>query len=258
MLSSRDTRLFHSSSRTFLCPNVSKRLPYIIGIDEVGRGPLAGPVVVCAVMIDAKLRIANYELGRLRDSKQLTEKQREAWAKHLCSHPGVQFALARVSPKRIDEQNISRAANLAAWRAYRRLTAKVQDPNAKFQTKLDGGLFLKNKEHSVALGAQTIVRGDEKVPTISAASIIAKVARDRYMAMLAKRYPGYGLEIHKGYGTLQHRRAIRKLGPSPIHRLTFLRSFGRIKRVPGRPVTSAVNPVRGSVRMSKSMRMQKG
>ncbi|HTY40030.1 MAG TPA: ribonuclease HII [Candidatus Paceibacterota bacterium] len=196
------------------------RRSYVIGIDEVGRGPLAGPVVVCAVMIDSKLRIRNCGLGKLKDSKQLTAGQRERWAKYLRRRPDVKFALARISPARIDRLNISRAANLAAWRAYERLVGRL--PSVRYRTKLDGGLFLKNREMSRFLEARTIVKGDEKVPAIAAASIIAKVARDQYMVKLARQYPGYGFEVHKGYGTLAHRRAIKRLGPSPVHRRTFL------------------------------------
>ena len=202
---------------------------YIIGIDEVGRGPLAGPVVVCAVALPAALAQkgamrshSTNKISLLRDSKKLTPKQRETWYAHLTKHPKISYAVARVYPRQIEKRNISQAANLAAHRAFTRLTAHYKLPTTNSKVFLDGGLYLKNKKHSTAFGARTVVKGDEKIPAIAAASIIAKVTRDRFMARLAKRYPKYGFEIHKGYGTRVHLAAIRRLGPSPIHRKTFI------------------------------------
>ncbi len=207
---------------------------YVIGIDEVGRGPLAGPVVVCAVAAKGKWRfdrperltvegqIANSKLPKLRDSKKLSERQREAWYAHLTKHRRVRYAIARVYPRQIEKRNVTKAANVAAFRAFARLAEKYQVSGIKYQVFLDGGLFLKNKVHSKALGARTVVRGDEKIPAVAMASIIAKVHRDRLMKRLAKRYPGYGFEVHKGYGTRAHLAAIRRMGPSPAHRKTFL------------------------------------
>lgn len=206
---------------SFLPYDNSCDMKCVIGIDEVGRGPLAGPVVVCAVAFDSRLRITDYELGRLRDSKKLTAKQREAWFEYLTKHPRVRFATARVYPRQIEKLNISRAANLAARRAYARLIADRQALGA-MRTYLDGGLYIKDKAYSIALGAKTMVKGDEKIPAVAAASIIAKVVRDRYMRKLAKRHPRYGFDIHKGYGTSVHLAAIRRFGPSPAHRRTFL------------------------------------
>ncbi len=201
-------------------------MKYIIGIDEVGRGSLAGPVVVSAVAIPKKLVLRNEKLGRLRDSKKLSAKQREAWAAYLRNHPKVFYTLARVYPKTIDRINISRAANLAALRAFRGLCVKCQVSGIKCQVFLDGGLFLGNKKRQVAKskeqGVRTIVRGDEKIKAVAAASIVAKVHRDGFMKRLAKKYPRYGLEIHKGYGTKTHRAALRRYGPSEVHRRSFI------------------------------------
>lgn len=203
---------------------------WVIGIDEVGRGPLAGPVVVAGVRME--LRIRNQELGLLKgikDSKKLTPKQREEWFRILTNHTRIVWAVARVWPRVIDRINISRAANLGAWRVFQSLTAKNQIPllsSDRVLTKtfsltdaralLDAGLAL--PEH---VPHEAIIRGDEKEPLIAAASIIAKVTRDRIMARLHKKYPRYGFDQHKGYGTRMHRDMIARFGPSVIHRISF-------------------------------------
>ncbi len=212
---------------------------YVIGIDEVGRGSLAGPVVVCAAAVPRELRIMNYELGKLRDSKRLTVIQRERWNEYIRRHPKISFALARVYPRGIEKMNISNAANLAASRAYTRLAAKSQVSRVRSQVFLDGGLYLGNRKRQTALlhqglggqangkwNAQTVVRGDEKFTAIKLASIIAKVSRDKFMTRLAKKHPHYGFEIHKGYGTKAHLAAILEYGPSEAHRATFLKFLG--------------------------------
>ena len=190
----------------------------VIGIDEVGRGALAGPVAVAAVFLPHNVRLKNKSLGPLKDSKKLSPKQREAWFEYFKTIPGLTYAIARVYPRQIEKRNISACANLAAHRAFMRLT-KGRGRQTVF---LDGGLYLKNKNLSMTLRAKTIVRGDEKIPAIAAASIIAKVSRDRFMRKLGRKYPGYGFEIHKGYGTKVHLAAIRRLGSSKVHRKTFL------------------------------------
>ncbi|MEK9180011.1 MAG: ribonuclease HII [Patescibacteria group bacterium] len=233
---------------------------YIIGIDEVGRGALAGPVTVAAVCIPAnrKSQIANRSLGKLKDSKKLSAKQREVWFEYFDQHPALHYGVARVFPRQIEKRNISGAANLAALRAYNKLNSKFparlasqreagrQIPNSK--VFLDGGLYLGNNRRitqnvrrttqkkfqrksalSQRWSARTIVRGDEKIKAIAAASIIAKVTRDRAMVRLAKAYPQYGFEIHKGYGTKAHMRAIKRHGPSEAHRSTFLGKHAKIK-----------------------------
>lgn len=205
-------------------------MKHVVGIDEVGRGPLAGPVVVCAVAIPEgwRIRIMNYELGKLKDSKQLSPKQRERWLEYFEGHPKIFYAIAQVSPKVIDKINISAAANLAAWRAFQKLIHNSQFIIHNSDVYLDGGLFLKKK--GFYLGAKTIIKGDQKIPAISIASIIAKVYRDGLMDKMAKKHPGYGFEVHKGYGTKKHYSALKKLGPSSIHRLTFLRKEHKITK----------------------------
>jgi len=196
-------------------------MQYVIGIDEVGRGSLAGPVIVTALAVPKGLGFRNKALGMLKDSKQLTPAAREKWSNYTKKHPHVFYATARVQPHVIDRINISNAANLAAFRAFNKLSKRYKlNPNS-CSVYLDGGLYLKSKK-SQARTAKTIVRGDEKIPAISLASIVAKVSRDRLMVRLAKEYPKYGFEVHKGYGTKIHRTALRKYGPSGAHRLTFI------------------------------------
>jgi len=210
-------------------------IKYIIGIDEVGRGALAGPVVVAAALIENRKwkienRRENGNLGMLKDSKQLSAKQREAWLQYFENCPAVSFAIARVYPRQIEQRNISGAANLAALRAYKKLVRKYNLSAKNHKVLLDGSLFLggKSARSKFADVAVTIVKGDEKFKAIAAASIIAKVHRDRFMTKLAKKYVNYGLEIHKGYGTKFHRAAIETHGPSIIHRLTFLKKSSRM------------------------------
>ena len=137
----------------------------------------------------------------------------------------ISFSVARIYPLQIDRTNISKSANKAAFLAYHRLLER----NKAFknhQVLLDGGLYLKNKKESGEVySAKTIIKGDEKHLPIMIASIVAKVIRDRYMVRLAKEYPQYGFENHKGYGTREHRKALEKIGPSDVHRLTFIRKY---------------------------------
>jgi len=193
---------------------------YIIGIDEVGRGSLAGPVVVVAAMIPAGFKIKNSSLGTMFDSKKLSATKRESWNQYLKNHPQIKFALARISPAIIDRINISRSANRAALRAYQKLTSSFKHLPSNLNVFLDGGLYLGNGKNKIP--AKTVIKGDEKIESIMIASIIAKVYRDKLMRRLSWKIPGYSFEIHKGYGTKVHLRAIKKLGPSPAHRLTFL------------------------------------
>lgn len=202
-------------------------MDYIVGIDEVGRGSLAGPVVVVAMAIPRNFRLKK-NLGPLHDSKKLTASARETWFKLFEDCHEVFYSAARVSPKGIDTMNISASANLAAFRAYRGVLRKNKKIERSHHVILDGGLYLKNKRHSLSLGAKTIIKGDENHLAIMMASVVAKVIRDRYMMKLAKKYPAYGFELHKGYGTRIHREALQKVGPSPVHRLTFLRKYATI------------------------------
>ncbi|TSC68373.1 MAG: ribonuclease HII [Parcubacteria group bacterium Gr01-1014_66] len=183
-----------------------------IGIDEAGRGPLAGPLVVAGVKIES--RIMNYESGVLKgikDSKQLSAKQREAWFVRLTSYPKIKWATAVVCPRVIDRINIYSSAQYGARRVYQKL-ATAQNCHAM----LDGSLHL-----PAHISQETIIKGDELIPLISAASIIAKVTRDRIMFRLHKRYPVYGFNLHKGYGTRLHREMIGKFGRCEVHRKSF-------------------------------------
>jgi ribonuclease HII len=204
-----------------------KRLPaqkYIIGLDEVGRGALAGPVVVAAAMVPAG------RFRSLKDSKKLKPWQREAWLAYFKKNGEVKFAVARVYPRGIEKLNISGAANRAALQAFERLVKNVNKAGIKIDSRmatvfLDGGLFLESriKQKNHALRAVTIIKADEKISAVAAASIVAKVTRDRFMVRLAKRYSVYGFEVHKGYGTKVHMAALAKAGPCAAHRLTFLK-----------------------------------
>ncbi len=207
---------------------------FIIGIDEVGRGALAGPVVVAAVAatrkfrikkdVNSKFLILNSKLVKLRDSKRLSSRQREIWFKYVKENQNLFYSVASIQPKLIDKINISRAANLAATRALTRLLATRLLVTRDLKIFLDGGLYL-NKQNLVASGyrldSKTVVRGDEKIPAIMLASIIAKVTRDRRMKTLHKRHSQYDFINNVGYGTKRHIKAIRKFGHSPIHRKSF-------------------------------------
>ncbi|MCP6720441.1 MAG: ribonuclease HII [Patescibacteria group bacterium] len=193
---------------------------FIIGIDEVGRGALAGPVVVAAVIIPKTLRLRSRKLGRLRDSKRLTPRRREIWFDYLSEHPSIFYAVARTAPGVIDRVNVTEAANIAATRAFKKLLANHKGVTNKLKVFLDGGLYLRGTPNPPT--TKTLVRGDEKINAIKLASIIAKVIRDHYMVRLHKKHPVYSFHKHKGYGTKKHKNAIKKHGPSPTHRLTFL------------------------------------
>jgi ribonuclease HII len=201
---------------------------YIIGIDEVGRGSLAGPVVVVAACIPNNLEFRIKNSGKLQDSKKLTPIRREKWSEYFLKHPKILFSIARVYPKTIDRINISNAANLAAERAFKRVTIRHSLRLNRCKVFLDGGLHLGKRRspstHFVRSGrmiVKTIIRGDEKITAIKIASIIAKIHRDRLMVRLAKKYQKYGFNLHKGYGTRAHLKAIKKHGVSEIHRLSF-------------------------------------
>lgn len=185
-----------------------------IGIDEVGRGALAGPVVLAAVRINGRISWSHPKLGRIRDSKKLTPRRRKAWFDYLASHPAVSWRVARVGPAVIDRINISAAANLGAARLAARMMPQGRGRSFAW---LDGGLALPS-----AVPHRAVVKGDERIAVIAAASIIAKVSRDCLMVSLGKRFPQYGFPIHKGYGTRFHLAQIRRNGLSEIHRKTFL------------------------------------
>jgi len=186
----------------------SKRI--IAGIDEVGRGPLAGPVIACAVVILPKSDLGN--LSKLRDSKQLSFKQREEYYNIFKKHPGIQWGIGRVSEGVIDRINIYQATKLAMERAVRNLSKTVR-PEFLY---IDGTMTIE-----IAIPQKAVVRGDETIQLCAMASIVAKVIRDRIMVRYHQKYPQYGFNRHKGYGTRHHFEMLKKYGPCLIHRKTF-------------------------------------
>ncbi len=181
---------------------------FIIGIDEAGRGPLAGPVVACACFIPPALVS---EFTDVNDSKKLTEKKREQIYSRLLQS-GVAYGIGYASAAEIDQLNILQATFLAMRRAAHKFL-KLPDSVAL----IDGPY----PAAGLTLRQVPIIDGDAKSLAIAAASIIAKVTRDRYMNLLDKLYPGYGFAGHKGYGTAKHMQALRELGPCREHRKTF-------------------------------------
>ncbi len=208
---------------------------FIIGIDEVGRGPLAGPVTVCGVIIPLKFDVKKMnEKIPLKDSKKLSPLQRERWFSLIKKEVNISYSLKSVSPLLIDKMNITRSANHAAACVLKNLERKIKFNRLHTYIYLDGGLYIE-KDVLKDLGipfrhVKTVIRGDEKIPAISLASIVAKVRRDAYMERLHLKHPNYGFSAHKGYGTEMHRKAIKQHGPSKAHRLTFIRNFYTIKR----------------------------
>ncbi len=226
----------------------------VVGLDEAGRGPLAGPVVAAAVCIKPQtlmindqsnskksksknisgikslgfnwgLGIGNWDFG-IRDSKQLSEKKREELYKILTSHNNISWGIGIVSEKVIDKINILRATKLAMQKAildiscnshgrenYKSIDFLLIDGN--FTLPVPRGMTSGN------FGQKSIIKGDQKVFSIAAASIIAKVTRDRIMQNMHKKYPEYRFDLHKGYGTALHIANLRQFGPSNIHRKTF-------------------------------------
>ena len=173
------------------------------GVDEVGRGPLAGPVVAAAVVLSGAAPEG------LTDSKKLTAKRRQVIAEEIrdCA---LSWSLGRAEVDEIDRMNILRATHLAMERAVAGLSIRPE------VALVDGNLL-----PSLPMPAVAVVKGDDRVPAISAASVLAKVIRDEEMIALSEQYPGYGFEQHKGYGTAVHLDALRRLGPTPEHRRSF-------------------------------------
>lgn len=188
---------------------------YLVGIDEAGRGPLAGPVSVGIAVVSTDFDLAIF--SGVKDSKQLSAIQRTAWLTRMKQEKQMQYATALVSARHIDTFGIVHAIQTAMQRALRRLDL---DPDT-CTVLLDGSLHAP-REYT---NQTTIIRGDATEPIISLASIAAKVRRDIYMINLAKKYPDYGFEIHKGYGTRLHRERIIECGISPVHRRSFLRNI---------------------------------
>jgi ribonuclease HII len=176
----------------------------VAGVDEVGRGPLCGAVVTAAVILDPARPI----LG-LNDSKKLSEARRERLFDEI-SEKALAWCIGRAEVEEIDSLNILHATMLAMQRAVEGLSVKPK------LALIDG-----NRCPKLAVPSAAVVQGDSKVPAIAAASILAKVSRDREMAALELHYPGYGFAAHKGYATAEHLEALRRLGPTPIHRRSF-------------------------------------
>ncbi len=196
-------------------------MKFLIGVDEAGRGPLAGPVAVGLVIAPDFLSIAENFPG-VADSKALSEEKREALFTMLEKYHEygvVKYVVEFASAKMIDEKGLSYAIRSCVYKGVRALAPDPED-----HTILLDGLLKAPAEYA----QKTIVGGDASEPIISLASIAAKVKRDRLMYRLAKQYPGYGFDEHKGYGTQKHLQAIKTLGFSPIHRKTF--HVGRLKK----------------------------
>jgi ribonuclease HII len=184
---------------------------YVAGLDEAGRGPLAGPVVAAAVCVDKNAKIIFRELN---DSKKLSEKQREYFYKILTNHPQIKWGVGIVSEKVIDKINILEATKLAMEKSIKKL-----NPDSLL---LDGNFTLRFPQGKNSIVRQkSVIAGDQKVMSIAMASIIAKVTRDRIMEKMHKKYPQYGFDKHKGYGTKAHFANLEKFGPCKIHRKSF-------------------------------------
>ena len=180
----------------------------ICGVDEAGRGPLAGPVCAAAVILPEHLQIPG-----LTDSKKLTDKKRRELFP-LIQEQAIAYGIGLASESEIDEINILQATFLAMGRALEQLSVRPA------LALIDG-----NRETDFGLPVKTVVKGDSLSANIAAASILAKVTRDNLMLELAQQYPEYGFDIHKGYGTKAHYEALRTYGPCPIHRRSFLKKF---------------------------------
>ena len=180
----------------------------ICGVDEAGRGPLAGPVCAAAVILPP-----DADIPGLNDSKKLSDKRRRELFP-VIKEQAVAYGIAFADHQEIDKINILQATFLAMQRAIDQLQVCPQ------LALIDG-----NRERDFGLPVQTVVHGDSLSASIAAASVLAKVTRDDYMLQMAEQYPEYGFEVHKGYGTKAHYQALTEHGPSPIHRMSFLKKF---------------------------------
>ena len=185
-----------------------KGVKLICGVDEAGRGPLAGPVCAAAVILPP-----NIEIPGLNDSKKLTDKRRRELFP-IIKEQAIAYGIGLASHTEIDEINILQATYLAMERALAQLSVKPE------LALIDG-----NRAKDFGLPVETVVKGDSRSASIAAASILAKVTRDDLMMGAAQEFPQYQFEIHKGYGTKAHYEALTAHGPSPIHRMTFLKKF---------------------------------
>lgn len=184
----------------------------VVGLDEAGAGCLAGPVTVCACYLPPHV-----DLPGINDSKKLSPRRREMLYDQLTRHPDVKYALVHIDAGIIDQINILQARFRGFYEAFQQLRAQVPDIDVVL---LDGNQRPPQLARE-AVTVATIVGGDAKVMCIGAASILAKVTRDRLMVHYDQVYPGYGLAVHKGYYQPLHIEALQRLGPSPLHRLTY-------------------------------------
>lgn len=191
----------------------------IAGIDEAGRGPLAGPVTACAVSALKNFTIPK-ELKKIKDSKKLSPKRREEFYRVLKNHSQIKWGIANVSEKMIDKINIFEATKLAMNKAVKNLEKKSKK-------RVDFLILDGNFKIGLKISQKPIIKADNKVFSVMAASIIAKVTRDKLMTRLDKKYPKYKFGIHKGYPTKLHQKILKKNGPCKIHRKTF----GPVKRL---------------------------
>lgn len=182
--------------------------PYVVGIDEAGRGPLAGPVFAAAVVLPEETNLPG-----LNDSKKLTAKKRD-WLYDAIREQALAYGVAFADEKTIDDINILNAVYQAMNAAASQITLSPR------LLLIDG-----NRNKGIVGESRCVVKGDAKCACIAAASILAKVSRDRYMEKLAECYPQYGFERHKGYGTALHYEKLKEFGPTPIHRLSFLKNL---------------------------------
>lgn len=180
----------------------------VCGVDEAGRGPLAGPVCAAAVILPEHISIPG-----LNDSKKLTDKKRRELFP-IIKENAICYAIAIADENEIDEINILQATFLAMERAIKQL-----------EKKPDIALIDGNRAKDFGVPVETVVHGDSLSASIAAASVLAKVTRDNYMLQMSEKYPEYGFDVHKGYGTKAHYNALEKFGPCPMHRMTFLKKF---------------------------------
>lgn len=188
--------------------NYAQGVEVICGVDEAGRGPLAGPVCAAAVILPPHVQIPG-----LNDSKKLSDKRRRELFPVICEQ-ALAYGIAFATEQEIDEINILQATFLAMERAL-----------AQLKIRPDLVLIDGNRQKDFGLPVKTVVKGDSLSANIAAASVLAKVTRDDFMVRQAEQFPEYGFEIHKGYGTKAHYAALEQYGPCPIHRKTFLKKF---------------------------------
>lgn len=225
---------------------IPKDVKYVIGIDEAGRGPLAGPVAVGVCLVPAKMtrksllvKIAQFAkskiekngLKKLNDSKKLSIEKREVWFAQMCEMRKIKseneksseldFSVTLISNTIIDNKGLSFAVRKAMVDSLNKLQKRIGFKPSQCLVLLDGGL----RAPSEFIFQKTIIKGDEKKFAISLASIAAKVTRDAHMKKLAKKYPTYCFDVHKGYGTARHIIAIKKAGITPLHRRSFLKNI---------------------------------